>query len=181
MKPLLGAAIVCLLGAHLPAFALDIKGVRLGTPISTVAQSYGDRWSCIDEEGDQRCRKTIDIHDRPVLQNETYATQRVAIAYTFRADKLVRIEVRGLDASTFDALLDVLTQKAGAPTKRDEPVQNGVGNTFTNTIATWKDGDDVLQFSRYGSRVTESELDLVSSAYRQGIEKREAGKAADDM
>jgi hypothetical protein len=168
----------------LSAWSLDIKGVALGATEGDVSAAYGKRWSCVGDAGEERtCRKSLDPHDVPIVENDSYANEHAQIRYTFGPDgKLVHISVRGLGSETFDVIRKALEDKFGKPSNvTDSDVQNGVGNTFRNTTVTWSTDDAELILSRYSYRLDKAALELIDPKYREKNASDEVQRARDNI
>lgn len=86
--------------------------------------------------------------------------------------KIEYIEMRFLQHHS-STILSGLTEKYGKPTTSKEvPYQNGLGQSFTGTVATWNVPGAVLTFSQYDGQRDWGRVDLMSDTYSAALVNR---------
>lgn len=166
---------------------LEVKGVPLGaTKVEVEAALTAPACEAddADEEPQDLYCKNSDAGAGFNPWPDSFAGKESQIVYNLVDDKVGEITVAGLRAEDFSDVLDALTVKYGKPVITHPAVQNKAGASFENTIATWKRGQDVIVYDRYGRTMQYSWLRFTSAAYaaaRSKWEAARAGAAATDL
>lgn len=164
---LLALALV-LAGAHAAEF--EIKGIKVDVPADCVqVKALEVRPALAIEEcqpGRALSRADISFLD---------GTSSLFIKQTGEGI-VAAVAVRRFD---FDAALDALTVKFGAPSIERSTIQNRMGATFTQEVATWKQGKQVLQLTRHASKLDEPSLMLTGEAALKDAAEQRSRKATD--
>lgn len=84
-------------------------------------------------------------------------------------DKIEYIEMR-FSQHHSQAILTALTEKHGKPTTSKEVAyENGFGQTFSGTVATWDNPDSTLTFTQYDGDKDWGRVDLMSDLYKSKL------------
>lgn len=95
------------------------------------------------------------------------------------AGKIEYIEMRFLQHHS-STIFSGLTEKYGKPTASKEvPYQNGLGHSFTGTVATWNISGAVLTFSQYDGQRDWGRVDLMSDSYSTALVNRHESAVQD--
>lgn len=92
-------------------------------------------------------------------------------SFEFIDDSLV--DLHGyFQSGSFDILKDVFETKYGKPSSDlKSPVQNGLGNTFTNEVVTWRTGSIVVQITKFNGSIKDGGFDVYPSAHFAKLQK----------
>lgn len=153
-------ALILAASATAQAPPIDFKGVPFGATaaqiLKTLPKSNFGSW----------CRAKL--HDGTcALYGVTFANQYAeGIDIAFKSGGLYSVTVR-VDASTFDRVLQAITEKYGKPGHLETPeLQNAVGAKFQGVRATWEDGTGAtINAYKHLGRI-DSNLFLISSPAR---------------
>jgi len=168
-------SLACTLSADAAAEGLNIKGVRLGMPLSELKQMPGGKFDCSRAP---RLGKDAGM----CYRSDSYAGVNTDIYYFLRADSVVSVLVKKLRPSDFESVTSALSEKFGAPgsTKHNELV-TGMGVKVDNIEIRWIDGDSILVVSKYDSRIDAMGVTLMSAADIRREAEEDKTKAKSDL
>lgn len=176
--------IIALLAASTSAWAqsvqLEVKGVTLGASRPHLMEALNASAHCVQAEEqaglyEELCGNSDSTGGLP----DTFAGQPASITYYLRNGRVGEVTVAHLAADNYQAVLDALTAKYGAPKITHPSVQTRGGATFENTVATWTRGDDEIVFDRYGRTMEVSWLRFTSGEFGQARERWQAARATE--
>lgn len=121
------------------------------------------------------------------LNTENYKLGEIPISrLTFVFDKdpmgLDSVIMR-FDPDEFDSLMLVFRKKYGEPKIANVVIQNRMGAKFNQTIASWKNNNRMILFSKYGETITEGNVifDSINTEKFQKEKEESTTKAVDQL